>query len=85
MILNSYIRKLFGDEETSFSEYVLTRRLVRAHRMLTDRRWTAVSVASIACDAGFGDRSYFNRAFRRRYGCTPSEVRDASQSVDGCE
>jgi AraC-like DNA-binding protein len=25
--------------------------------------------------AAFGDLSYFNRSFRRRYGLTPSEVR----------
>ena len=38
-ISDSYIRKLFEGEGTSFSEFVLLRRLVRAHRMLTDRRW----------------------------------------------
>jgi AraC-like DNA-binding protein len=79
-ISNSYIRKLFGDEGTSFSEYVLTRRLVRAHRMLTDRRWAGVGIASIAYDAGFGDLSYFNRAFKRCYGTIPSEVRELTQS-----
>jgi AraC-like DNA-binding protein len=25
---------------------------------------------------GFGDLSYFNRAFRRRYDATPSEIRN---------
>ena len=84
MISDSYIRKLFGDEGTSFSEYVMTRRLMRAHRMLTDRRWAGVGIASIAYDAGFGDLSYFNRAFRRCYGATPSEVRKEIQSVDEC-
>ena len=74
-VSDSYIRKLFGSEGTSFSGYVLTRRLVRAHRMLTDRRWAGVSIASIAYDAGFGDLSYFNRVFKRWYGATPSEVR----------
>jgi AraC-like DNA-binding protein len=38
-------------------------------------------VSSIALDAGFGDISYFNRAFRRRYGATPSDVR--AQAPDG--
>jgi AraC-like DNA-binding protein len=75
-VSDSYIRKLFAGEGTSFSEYVLTRRLVRAHRMLTDRRWAGVGIASIAYDAGFGDLSYFNRVFKRRYGATPSDVRD---------
>jgi AraC-like DNA-binding protein len=75
-VSDSYVRKLFGGEGTSFSEYVLTRRLVRAHRMLTDRRWAAVGIASIAYDAGFGDLSYFNRTFKRCYGATPSEMRD---------
>jgi AraC-like DNA-binding protein len=45
--------------------------------MLTDRRWAERSIASIAFEAGFGDLSYFNRAFKRCYGATPSEVRDA--------
>jgi AraC-like DNA-binding protein len=81
-VSDSYIRKLFGGEGTSFSEYVLARRLVLAHRMLTDRRWAETGIASIAYEAGFGDLSYFNRAFKRRYGNTPSEVRDAIKSED---
>jgi AraC-like DNA-binding protein len=81
-VSDSYIRKLFGGEGTSFSEYVLTRRLVRAHRMVTDQRWAGIGIASIAFDAGFGDLSYFNRAFKRFYGATPSEVRDAAEPRD---
>ncbi len=51
-ISDSYIRKLFEGEGTSFSEFVLGRRLVRAHRMLTDRRWADRSIASIAFECG---------------------------------
>ncbi len=76
-VSDGYIRKLFRGEGTSFSEYVLARRLVLAHRMLSDRRWAGVGIASIAYDTGFGDLSYFNRAFKRCYGVTPSDVRDA--------
>lgn len=76
-ISDSYIRKLFEGEGTSFSGFVLVRRLVRAHRMLTDRRWADRSIASIAFEAGFGDLSYFNRAFKRVYRATPSEIREA--------
>jgi AraC-like DNA-binding protein len=76
-ISDSYVRKLFQSEGTSFSQFVLGRRLERANRMLADRRWGDRSVAWIAFEAGFGDLSYFNRTFKRLYGATPSEVRDA--------
>jgi AraC-like DNA-binding protein len=74
-ISGSYIRKLFESEGTSFSECVLSERLIRAHRMLTDPRFAGRSITSVAFDAGFGDVSYFNRSFRRRFGATPSEIR----------
>jgi AraC-like DNA-binding protein len=75
-ISDSYIRKLFESEGTSFSEFILHRRLERARRLLTDPGWVNRSVASIAFAVGFGDLSYFNRAFKRRYRLTPSEARD---------
>ena len=79
---DSYIRKLFEGEGTSFSQFVLGRRLVRAHRMLTDRRWADRSIAWIAFEAGFGDLSYFNRTFKRFYSTTPSEIRGAVDHQD---
>jgi AraC-like DNA-binding protein len=81
-ISDSYIRKLFEGEGTSFSEFVLVRRLVRAHRMLTDQRWTDRSIAQIAFEAGFGDLSYFNRTFKRFYGTPPSEIRRVIEQRD---
>jgi AraC-like DNA-binding protein len=70
-----YIRMLFAGEETSFSDFVSSQRLARAHRMLTSPRFAASTISAIAYDAGFGDLSHFNHAFRRRYGATPSGVR----------
>jgi len=74
-VSDSYIRKLFEGEDTSFSKFVLSRRLLRAHRLLVDPRRVEQSIASIAFEVGFGDLSYFNRAFKRSYGATPSEIR----------
>ncbi len=74
-VSDSYIRKLFEGEQTSFSEFVLKRRLVRVHRLLMDPRRVNQSIASLAFEVGFGDLSYFNRAFKRFYGATPSEIR----------
>jgi AraC-like DNA-binding protein len=77
-ISESYIRKLFESEDTSFSEFVLRRRLVRAHRVLIDRRDGDRSIAWIAFACGFGDLSYFNRTFKRLFGLTPSDIRSAA-------
>lgn len=70
-----YVQLLFESEGTTFSAYVLDRRLRRAYRLLTDQRCAHHTVSGIAYQAGFGDLSYFNRAFRRRYGASPSDVR----------
>jgi AraC-like DNA-binding protein len=64
---------------SKLSWYAHYRRLAVAHRLLSDRRLAHRSITSIAFDAGFADLSYFDRAFRRRYGATPSEVRAASR------
>jgi AraC-like DNA-binding protein len=43
--------------------------------MLTDLNYADRSISAVAFEAGFGDLSYFNRTFRRRFGATPSDVR----------
>jgi len=70
------LQRLFESEGTTFSEFLLAQRLSRAHRMLTEPRLAQSAVGAIAYDAGFGDLSYFNRSFKRRYGATPRDVRN---------
>lgn len=70
-----YVRKLFEAEGLSFTGYVTERRLARAHALLTEPVRAPAPISAIAYDVGFGDLSYFNRVFRRRYGATPSEIR----------
>jgi len=70
------LQRLFESEGTTFSEFLLAQRLNRAHRMLTEPRLAQSAVGAIAYDAGFGDLSYFNRSFKRRYGTTPRAVRN---------
>jgi AraC-like DNA-binding protein len=72
-----FVQRLFETEGTTFTEYVLAQRLVRAHRLLNDPRRAGDKIATIALDAGFSDVSYFNRAFRQLYGDTPSSIRAA--------
>jgi AraC-like DNA-binding protein len=78
-----WIQRLFEREGTTFTEYVLAQRLERAHRLLTDPRHAGAKISSIALDTGFGDLSYFNRAFRRHYGVTPSELRTTAIADGG--
>jgi AraC-like DNA-binding protein len=70
-----HVQRLFEDEGTTFTEYLLGQRLAFAHRLLTSPHAAGLKISAIAFDAGFGELSYFNRAFRRRYGATPSELR----------
>jgi AraC-like DNA-binding protein len=69
------IQRMFEAEGVTFTEYVLAQRLARAHSLLSDPGRTAEKISAVAYDCGFGDVSYFNRAFRRRYDAAPSDVR----------
>jgi AraC-like DNA-binding protein len=70
-----YLRALFEREGTSFRDYVASRRLARAYRMLCDPALQHLNIAQIAMEAGFGDLSWFNTRFKQTYGMTPRDVR----------
>jgi AraC-like DNA-binding protein len=70
-----YVQRLFEADGTTFSEFLTAQRLARAHRMLCELSSGQMAISTIAYDVGFGDLSYFNRCFRRRYGLTPREIR----------
>jgi AraC-like DNA-binding protein len=74
-ISSRYVRKLFEQEGTSFTSFVLGERLSRVRRMLRDSRHAHLTIAQLAHACGFNDISYFNRAFRRHFGATPTDVR----------
>ena len=69
------LQRLFEAEGTSFSEYLLGRRMARVHAALGDLRGDARSIGDIALACGFGNISYFNRRFRTRFGVTPSDLK----------
>lgn len=75
-----YVQRLFEEEGLSFTGYVVEQRLLRAHRMLSDPRLVNRAVGTIAFESGFGHLPYFNRAFRSRFGETPSGVRALAHS-----
>ncbi|HEV2572827.1 MAG TPA: helix-turn-helix domain-containing protein [Beijerinckiaceae bacterium] len=73
------LQTLFRGEGTTFSDYALEQRLLLADRQLTAgyRR----SLTELAYSVGFGDLSYFSRAFRRRFGVTARERRAMMQKL----
>jgi AraC-like DNA-binding protein len=75
------LQLMFEADGTTFTDFVLGERLARAHEMLVSPRFADQAISAIAFDVGFGDLSYFNRTFRRRFGYTPSEVRAAQQAL----
>lgn len=76
------IRDLFYGEGTSYSDHLLCVRLDRARDMLCAPAWEGQMITTIAFEAGFGDLSWFYQAFRRRFGMTPSEMREISKQAN---
>lgn len=74
-VTSRYVHKLFEREGLTFSNYVCSLRLDRVHRHLTDPHQQGKTIAELVYATGFGDVSTFNRAYRARYGMTPSETR----------
>jgi len=64
-----------------FLEFVKGMRMEHAHDLLLNSQ---MPVSSIAYACGFKDPSYFTRAFRLRYGISPSEMR-AQHSISNPE
>jgi AraC-like DNA-binding protein len=69
-----YVHKLFAKRGTTFGAYVTEQRLTRVREdLMRSSRYKPIT--AIAYRWGFNDLSTFNRAFRKRFGCTPTEVR----------
>lgn len=66
------VHAAFGELDVGPAEYIRNERLRLAADML---RTGGATVADIAHGCGFVDTTTFARAFRRHYGCAPSEYR----------
>lgn len=67
------LQVLFQDQGRTVTAHILEQRLLAAAQALVER--PPRRIADVAMDAGFGDLSYFCRAFRRRFGCTARDWR----------
>jgi AraC-like DNA-binding protein len=71
-----YVQRLFEESGTTFTHCVAEQRLALAYKALRRRASETAPISTIAYDCGFSDVSHFNRLFRQRFGCTPSDVRE---------
>ena len=74
-VSDRYVHLLFEETGQTFSQFVEERRLQRAFALLTDPARLGMRIGDIATEVGFAEQSTFNRAFRRRFGDSPGNVR----------
>jgi len=70
-----HIHRLFKSEPQHLMRWVWSERLRHCYGDLSRLSQRYRTVAQIAFAWGFNDSAHFSRAFRRRYGLAPSEVR----------
>lgn len=80
-----YLHKLFAVRRTTFGSYVVSKRLELVRNEMISPLGRNEAISTLAYRCGFHDLSTFNRAFKRRYGMTPGELRaDAYGSSRAC-
>jgi AraC-like DNA-binding protein len=75
-----YVQALFDEDGSTFTRFVLEERLKGVHQALSDESRRTVPISAIAYEMGFTDLSNFNRAFRQRFGQTPTDIRAAARA-----
>jgi AraC-like DNA-binding protein len=68
------------EESGGIARYIRSRRLDEAMRRLADSRQARHRIGEIAFAVGFSSEPTFNRAFRERFGCSPSEARAEAEA-----
>jgi AraC-like DNA-binding protein len=74
-ISTRYLHHVCAQSATTFGAELMRRRLESAQRLLSDRRFVALSVGEVAARCGFTEPSHFARRFRRAFGLGPTEFR----------
>jgi len=76
--LMKHFKKVAGTTLVGYLNHV---RLSNAARLLKE---TAHSIAEIANEVGFADQSYFDRQFKRAFGCSPKQFRGGARQKPPC-
>lgn len=74
-VSSRHLARLFAQEGCAPSRYLLEKRLERARQLLGSVQGARLGIAEIAYRTGFSSQAHFARAFKGRFGLTPSEAR----------
>ena len=73
-VSEAYFRRIFQSVYGQPpKQYIQSKRLAQAHAILESGEFSTVQ--SVAAQVGYDDPLYFSRAFKRRYGIAPSDLR----------
>ncbi|UDL93937.1 AraC family transcriptional regulator [Lichenihabitans sp. PAMC28606] len=70
-----YLHRLFHDAGSTGGQYIRDRRLDLANHLLQRAPTGGGSIASLAYRVGYSDQAHFSRAFKAKFGHSPSESR----------
>lgn len=76
----SYIHRLFASSGQTLMQWISGERLDACHRELSLPCELKRPVYAVAQDWGFNNQAHFSRAFRARFGISPSAVRQNGQN-----
>nr|WP_315398994.1 helix-turn-helix domain-containing protein [uncultured Duganella sp.] len=74
-ISSAHIHRLFAGESQSFSAWLWETRLMLCHLALRNPSLANLSIGEIAYKFGYSHAAHFSRAYRLRFGMTPSAWR----------
>lgn len=76
------MRKCFREFDTTFTDFLNATRLDWVYEQLLNPVNNRSSISTLAYKAGFNNLAWFNRAFKRKFGITPSEVVGFERTMD---
>jgi AraC-like DNA-binding protein len=79
----SHLHRVFLNERQTFAEWLWDQRLDACREALEKTGGAGVSISEIAFRHGFSNSSHFSRAFKARFGMSPSEARAHKKSRSG--
>jgi AraC-like DNA-binding protein len=81
-ISTRHVHRLFAQQGSTVSQYILQRRLEKCRAALADPLLAGLSLTHICSEYGFRSLPHFSRLFHDEYGIAPRDYRRATTTVD---